>query len=163
MRTSTRPWPLNSEPPRALETCPRQRRSLSGRLIAERAERVPSLVQPDTTPSKVQELTRDDTSRLSPGGARSRPAQAKSARYSPASRAAGARWRQGARQELAVRVVTLQITLAHLRRWWHPRFRKAGLVWGNDVDGRATRLSAARAQPRAPLHVTPPRLPTAAT
>jgi hypothetical protein len=45
----------------------------------------------------------------------------KSARCTPASRAAGARWRRGARQERAVRIVTLHITLVHLRRSWRSR------------------------------------------
>jgi hypothetical protein len=44
----------NSEQPCAPETCPRKRRSLSGRLVAERAESVPSLMQPDTTPSRCR-------------------------------------------------------------------------------------------------------------
>jgi hypothetical protein len=45
-------------------------------LVAERAERVLSLMQPDTTPSKVQELTRDDASRLSLAAPEARSAQA---------------------------------------------------------------------------------------
>jgi hypothetical protein len=75
-------------------------------------------MQPDTTPSKVQELTRDDASRLWPAAPEADQHEQTQARDTPrVTRAAGARWRGGAKQDRAVRIVTSRITLAHLHRW----------------------------------------------
>jgi hypothetical protein len=148
-------------------------------LVVEPAESVLSLAQPDTTPSKVQELNRDDASRLSPTAPEAdQHKRAQSARYTPRHglpvrdgdkepgrvALAAAVLRDHRLQELAVHIVILQITLTYFASLVATTFSEGQIGFGGtDVDGRATRLSAARAQPRAPLHVTPPRQPTAAT
>jgi hypothetical protein len=148
-RAERAPSPPNSEHPRAPETCPRKRCSLSGMLLAER---VPSLVQSDTAPSKVQELTRRRRLASLAGGARSPTSTSilKSARYSPASHGRPVRdGEQGASQELAVRIFTLQITLAHLRRWWRQRFRKGRSGLGAPMSTGALPVPARHERSRA--------------
>jgi hypothetical protein len=87
-------------------------------LVAERAESVPSLMQPDTTPSKVQELTRYDASRFWPAAPEADQHNHTQKRAIPPRHGLPVcDGEQGAGQALAVCIVTLQITLAHLRRW----------------------------------------------
>jgi hypothetical protein len=65
-----------------------------------------------------------------------------------------------ARQELAVRIVTLQITLSHLRRWWRERLRKGRLGWGQrcrrarypSQRGTSAAAGAAARHTTAPAH-----------
>jgi hypothetical protein len=106
--------------------------------------------------------------RLAPfaSGARSRPAQAtqKSAMVTPASHGlpvrdgdkepgrvalAAAVLRDHPLQELAVRSVTLQITLVHLRCWWRQRLRKGRLGLWAPVSTGALPVSARHERSRA--------------